>query len=127
MVLTGLVPPEKVAAYIRAMDILVHASYREGLPRTVPQALLCGVVPVAYDVDGTREVCIDAQTGRLAPVGNRGVIRAAVIDLADAPQDRARLAAAGRELCRERFAAETMVGALEEVYQKAVDAARRGA
>ena len=58
VVTTGLVPSERVAAHMRAMDVLVHPSYREGLPRTVPQALLCGVPVVATDVDGTREACI---------------------------------------------------------------------
>ncbi len=125
--LTGLVPSERVAAHMRAMDILVHPSYREGLPRTVPQALLCGVVPAAYDVDGTREACIEGKTGRLVPVGNRGALRAAVLELADSPADRERLAAEGRELCRKKFAAETMVEELEKVYERALKAARKGA
>src|SRR5205085_982530 len=55
VITTGLVPPECVPGLVRSMDILAHPSYREGLPRTVPQALLCGVAPVAYDVDGTGE------------------------------------------------------------------------
>src|SRR5262249_54855575 len=45
VIVTGLVPSDRVPAMIRAMDLLVHPSYREGLPRTVPQALLCGVAP----------------------------------------------------------------------------------
>ncbi len=119
MILTGLVPPERVAAHLRAADILAHPSYREGLPRTVPQALLCGVVPVAYDVDGTREACVEGETGRLVPVGNRAALRKAVMELADAPDERRRLAEAGRELCRVRFSAETMVKELERAYQRA--------
>ena len=69
VILTGLVPPEEVPPMIRAMDVLAHPSYREGLPRTVPQALLCGVCPVAYDADGTGEICRDGQTGGLADRG----------------------------------------------------------
>ena len=45
VVTTGLVPPDRVPDMIAAMDVLAHPSYREGLPRTVPQALLCGCVP----------------------------------------------------------------------------------
>ena len=55
----GLVPQERVPAMMRAMDLLVHPSYREGLPRTIPQALLTETPVVAYDTDGTREACID--------------------------------------------------------------------
>jgi glycosyltransferase involved in cell wall biosynthesis len=83
------------------------------------------VVPVAYDVDGTREACIEGKTGRLVSAGNRGGLRQAVLELADSPGERARLAAAGRELCRVRFAAETMVEHLEKVYEQALSVARR--
>jgi glycosyltransferase involved in cell wall biosynthesis len=120
VILTGLVAPERVAGFIRAMDILAHPSYREGLPRTVPQSLLCGVAPVAYDVDGTGEACIEGKTGRLVPVGDRAALRSAVMGLADSPDERRRLAEAGRELCRVRFSAETMVTELTKVYERAL-------
>lgn len=123
VVTTGLVPSEQVAAHIRAMDVLAHASYREGLPRTVPQALLCGVPVVAYDADGTREACLDMQTGRLVPLADRARLREAVRWMYDHPDDRARFAQAGREFCRVRFSAETMVDRLDEVYRTALDRA----
>ena len=34
------------------MDIVVHASLREGLARVLPQALISGKPAVSYDVDG---------------------------------------------------------------------------
>ena len=111
MVLTGLVPPERVPACMRAMDILIHASYREGLPRTVPQALLCGVVPIAYDADGTREVCIEGKTGKLVPVGSRARLRGAVLDLIDAPDERAERASHARHQ-RGRLGGLDLVGRL---------------
>ncbi|MFN0132613.1 MAG: glycosyltransferase [Phycisphaerales bacterium] len=127
IVLVGLVPPERIPGLIRAMDILAHPSYREGLPRTVPQALLAGVCPVAYDVDGTGEVCIDRETGRLVRVGDRAALRDAILSLADDPSERAALAERGRSHCRERFAARTMVDHLEQVYARAIMLARGGA
>lgn len=119
VILTGLVPSERVAPHIRAMDVLVHPSSREGLPRTVPQALLCGVCPVAYDADGTREACRDGETGLLAPVGDRGKLRSAVARLASDAPLRARLAATGREWCAKEFSVERMLDGLEAVYANA--------
>jgi glycosyltransferase involved in cell wall biosynthesis len=116
VITTGLVPSEQVAAQMRAMDVLVHPSYREGLPRTVPQALLCGVPVVAYDTDGTREACLDMTTGRLVPLADRARLRDAVRWMYDHPDDRARLAQQGREFCRTRFSAAFMVDHLEKVY-----------
>jgi glycosyltransferase involved in cell wall biosynthesis len=118
VLLTGLVPPQAIAGHIRAMDILAHTSYREGLPRTVPQALLCGVVPIAYDVDGTGEVCRDMETGRLVPPGDFGALRGAMLWLADNAEQRQHLAAAGREWCRLRFSADTMVDQLLHLYER---------
>jgi glycosyltransferase involved in cell wall biosynthesis len=125
ILLTGLVPPDDVPGHIRAMDILAHPSYREGLPRTVPQALLCGVAPVAYDVDGTGEVCRDMETGRLVPLGDRAALLEALVWLIDHPQERAAMALRGREWCTERFSAPRMVEELDCVYARALDRARR--
>jgi glycosyltransferase involved in cell wall biosynthesis len=118
VILTGLVPPERIPALMRAMDVLVHPSYREGLPRTVPQALLAGVPVVAYNTDGAGEACIDMRTGRLVPTGDIPALRAAIRWTIDHPAESRALAQAGRELCRTRFSAQTMVTALDQLYTR---------
>lgn len=123
VVTTGLVPPERVPRLIRAMDVLAHPSYREGLPRTVAQALLAGVCPVATDVDGTREACRHEVTGLLVPVGDPAALRHAVRRLHDDPALRHTLAERGREWCLHEFASETMVERLERVYADALASA----
>lgn len=126
VITTGLVPPERVPGLIRAMDVLAHPSYREGLPRTVPQALLAGVCPVATDVDGTREACRHEETGLLVPVSDPAALRHAVSRLYEDPGLRRKLAEHGREWCLHEFAAETMVERLEDVYADALARAGRG-
>ena len=54
-VFAGLVPPSEIPRYVALMDVLVHLSLREGLPRALPQALACGKPVVAFDVDGARD------------------------------------------------------------------------
>jgi glycosyltransferase involved in cell wall biosynthesis len=120
IILTGLVPPEQVPAMVSAMDILAHPSYREGLPRTVPQALLCGIPAIAYDVDGTGEVCRDMETGRLVALGDTAGLRAGINWLIDHPDERRAMGARGREECRTEFSAEHMVAELEKVYARAL-------
>ena len=44
----GLVPPTDVPRYVAGMDVLVHLSRREGLPRAAAQALAAGKPVVAY-------------------------------------------------------------------------------
>lgn len=125
VIFRGMVTPEAVPGLIRAMDVLAHPSSREGLPRTVPQALLCGVCPVAYDADGTREACIDGLTGRLVAVGDANGLREAIEFLYDHPHERYAMAERGRERCRDEFDAERMVSRLDDVYQRAIESARR--
>lgn len=133
VITTGLVPQQRIPAMMRAMDVLCHPSEREGLPRTVPQALLCGVPVVASDCDGTPEACLDPftdssipqarMTGRLFPVGDADKLRAAVRWMHEHPADRKRLGLQGRALCARAFSAETMVGQLSAVYEAAMQQA----
>jgi glycosyltransferase involved in cell wall biosynthesis len=118
---TGLVPPEQIPRMLLAMDVLAHPSYREGLPRSVVQALLSEVPAIAYDVDGTREVCIDGRTGRLVAPGDRAGLREAVLWLMDHPDERRTMGRQGREQCARRFDASVMVDELERLYQQVLE------
>jgi len=113
---TGLVPSEHIPKYLQAMDVLIHPSYREGLPRTVVQGLLSERPVIAYDVDGTREVCIDGVTGRLIEPGDLRALHDAVVELMRDSSKRAEMASIGREMCSKRFDAKQMVTNLEHVY-----------
>lgn len=120
VICTGLVPPDRIPGLVRSMDVLLHPSLREGLPRTVPQAMLCGVPVVATDADGTREACIDGETGALVPVGDAQAIQKAVVRMHEQPEERRAMGARGREIARIEFSAERMVQRLEEVYADAL-------
>lgn len=118
VVLTGLVPPDRVPRYLRAMDLLAHPSYREGLPRTVPQALLCGTAVAAYDGDGAGEACIDGRTGRLVPTGDVKALGQALTWMIEHDDQRRAWTEAGRALCATRFDHHTMVNHLEALYRQ---------
>ena len=111
-------PPERIPDLLAGFDILAHPSQWEGLPRTVVQALLMRVPAVAFDIDGTPEVVLDGQTGRLIRLGDEGGFVEALLALAGAADIRARMGAAGRAHCLERFDWRRMVDALEELYQR---------
>ncbi len=116
--LTGLVPPEEIPRLLAGCDLLAHTSQWEGLPRAVVQGLLLGLPAVAFAIDGTPEVVHDHQTGRLIDLNDQAGFVEALADLAGDADRRARLGTAGRDLCRQRFAAETMVTALAEMYEE---------
>jgi glycosyltransferase involved in cell wall biosynthesis len=113
---TGLVPPSRIPALVGAMDILVHASLREGLARALPQALIAGKPAVSFDVDGAREVVISGETGWLVPPLDIDQLADSLIRLAASPADRARLGGQGRTRFTDQFRHETMTRRLRELY-----------
>jgi len=123
--LTGLVPPVQVARLLPAMDLLVHPSYREGLPRAVAQAALEVIPSVVYNCDGADEVCIDHQTGRLVPTGDAQALRKAIAELASDASLRTQMGAAGQKMAVSRFDSEVMVDKLSQLYERLQSTAPR--
>lgn len=122
-VFAGLVRPGEIPRYMALMDVLVHLSLREGLPRTLPQALGCGKPVVAFDVDGAREVCRDGETGFLVRAGDAVGLTAAVIRLLQDKQLASTMGANGRTLVKEQFSAEHMVRQIDALYRQLMAAA----
>ena len=115
-IFTGLVPPEDVPRYTALMDILAHLSLREGLPRTVVQALAAGKPAVGFALDGTPEVIVDGETGRLCPPEDSKAVEEAILDLLRNPREAREMGAAGRQRVQEKFDWRHMVHCLEKAY-----------
>jgi glycosyltransferase involved in cell wall biosynthesis len=113
----GLVPPAEIPRWIGAMDMLVHASLREGLARALPQALIAGKPVVSYDIDGAREVAIHGETGFLVPPAWNNLTEP-LITLAGNEQLRRRLGQTGREQFTEQFRHEFMTRRIRELYER---------
>jgi glycosyltransferase involved in cell wall biosynthesis len=114
---TGLLPPSKIPLAIQSSDMLVHCSLREGLARTLPQAMLCGRPAISFDVDGAREV-VNENTGRLIEPKNVEQLIDACAELIEDKDFRQKLGRAGRESIKKKFAPDTMIDTIEEVYRK---------
>ena len=117
-IFTGLVRPEEIPGYVAQMDVLVHLSLREGLPRTLPQALAAGKPVVAFDVDGAREVCREGETGFLIRAEDSAGVAAAVIRLFQDRALAAKFGEQGRQRVRAEFGEEQMVRKLDELYRR---------
>jgi len=114
---TGLLPPGQIPLAIQSSDILVHCSLREGLARTLPQAMLCGRPAISFDVDGAKEV-VNENTGRLIEPKNIEQLTKACAELIEDEGLRKKLGENGRNSVKEKFAPETMVDTIEAVYEK---------
>ena len=116
VVFTGLVAPTDVPPLVGIMDLLVHLSLREGLPRALPQALAAARPIVAYDADGAREVCLENETGFLLRPGDLPGLYERLLRLAEDAALRERLGRCGRQFVQPRFDVERMVDDLHQLY-----------
>ena len=117
-VFTGLVAPDEVPPLIGAMDVLVHTSYREGLARALPQALIAGRPVVSYDIDGAREVAVSGETGFLIPPGDTTALGDALVRLAGEEVLRHRLGREGRSRFTDQFRHQTMTTRIRALYER---------
>jgi len=116
VVFTGLVAPAAVPPLVGIMDLLVHLSLREGLPRALPQALAAARPVVAYDSDGAGEVCLENETGFLLRPGDLPGLHERLLRLAQDAALRERLGRCGRQFVQERFGVQRMVDDLHQLY-----------
>jgi glycosyltransferase involved in cell wall biosynthesis len=94
LVLTGL--RSDIPDLLAALDIFTLPSYREGMPRTIIEAMMTALPVVATDIRGSREEVVDGETGLLVPVRNDTALAAALQTLVDDPEARTRMGRAGR-------------------------------
>ena len=98
-------------------QIAVLPSRREGLPKSLLEAVAFGRTMVATDVPGCREIVRHEDTGLLVPVDDAPALAAAIATLAGSPEQRARYGAAARRLVMERFAADAIGRQTVELYR----------
>ncbi|MCM8758414.1 MAG: glycosyltransferase family 4 protein [Candidatus Omnitrophica bacterium] len=113
---TGLVDPEKIPFFASAVDIGVHTSLREGLPRAVVQILAAGKPVIAFDVDGAREVVRDGINGFLIPAKDEKLLEERLRYLIENPKTSENMGRIGQKMVFEEYSVEKMIEKTEKVY-----------
>ena len=107
--------PERLLA---AADIVVLPSLYEGLPLVAIEALATGRPMVATDIDGTREIVIQSDTGLLVPPADSVALARAIERLLGFPELGAELGARGRNLVERTFDVRRQVEQTVRVYDE---------
>ncbi|MEZ5566176.1 MAG: glycosyltransferase family 4 protein [Gammaproteobacteria bacterium] len=94
---------EDVRPALANADVYVLPSYREGLPRTVLEAMASGRPIITTDVPGCRETVRNGENGYLVPPRNVPALVDAMLRFVDNPQLVAVMGAASRRQAEERF------------------------
>ena len=107
-VLTG--HTDSVGDYLKAMDIFVLPTYREGFPRSVLEAMATGLPVIATNIRGCREAVVDGETGILVQPRDITALTKAVLHLMGDRERRYRMGDAGRRRVIANFEEKRMAG-----------------
>jgi glycosyltransferase involved in cell wall biosynthesis len=95
LIATGI--RDDIPSLLSVMDVFCMPSYREGMPRTIIEAMMMSKPVVATDIRGSREEVVHEQTGIIVPVQNIGGLVSAIRRMAEDPEWATQLGNAGRE------------------------------
>jgi glycosyltransferase involved in cell wall biosynthesis len=104
-----------VPALLAGTDVFVLPSRREGLPRSVLEALAAGVPVVATDVRGNRDLVEDGRNGFLVKVGDATGLAQALLTLLQDESLRTRMGVEGRARARD-YALDRVIREMAAIY-----------
>jgi glycosyltransferase involved in cell wall biosynthesis len=107
-----------IADILKGSHIVCLPSYREGLPKSLLEALSCGRPIITTDVPGCREVCADGVNGLLVPARDSIALSNAIEKLAINPELRQAMGRAGRLRAESEFSNEIVCAQTLELYRR---------
>jgi glycosyltransferase involved in cell wall biosynthesis len=99
----GVIGQERLPSVYAAADAFVLASFTEGHPKVLIEAMACGVPCVASSCDGNRSLVTEGETGLLFDPRRPDELARALERVLSEPALAACLARRGRELVLERY------------------------
>jgi glycosyltransferase involved in cell wall biosynthesis len=108
-----------VGAVYRELDVAVHAStLPEPYGNVIVEAMAHRTAVVAAAAGGPLELVDDGRTGLLVRPGDPGELARAIARLLRDPDERSRLARAGREHVERHFSVERDARTIESIYRR---------
>jgi glycosyltransferase involved in cell wall biosynthesis len=107
-------------------DVLVLASWAEGLPNAMIEAMAAGVAVVVSAVGNVPDVVADGREALLVPPRDVAAIRRAIQRLLNDPPMRKAIAARGHEFVRKNYAVEPAIEILSREVRAAIEDRQHG-
>lgn len=112
--LAGFIP--RANQYLKAFDIFVLPSLKEGLPYVVMEAMAASLPAVATDVGGLSDLITSGQDGILVPPKDPAALTDALRALCQDAGTRAKIGAHARETAATKFAFRAMLERTINLY-----------
>ena len=94
---------QDILEFFRVADLFVLASFLEGLPISIIEAMSLGIPTVSTNINGIPEAIIDEETGVLVEPGDATALSQAMIRLRSDDELRNRIAKTGQSFAVEKF------------------------
>ncbi len=117
---TGVQAQDEVARTLADSDVLVLASFAEGVPVVLMEAMASGKPVIATQVAGVSELVKDNVNGLIVPPGDVDTLSKKITYLAENPSIRAKMGKAGRETVRAAFDVRTEAARLKTMIDEPV-------
>ncbi|MGI9214100.1 MAG: glycosyltransferase [Gammaproteobacteria bacterium] len=108
---------QDVAVAYQDAHIVVLPSYREGLPKSLLEALACAKAIVTTDVPGCREVVKHGINGYLVPKQDSSKLAEVLLSLMQDPELIINMGNAGREIATKEFSNEIILPKILDLYK----------
>jgi glycosyltransferase involved in cell wall biosynthesis len=112
---------DDVPELMAAMDLVILASYAEGIPRVLMEAAALGKPAIGTDVRGTRETIVDGVTGRLVPVKDPGALADAIVEVLADPARAAEMGQAARGYAEAHFDERDFFRRTDKEYRRLIE------
>ncbi|MCD4737033.1 MAG: glycosyltransferase [Bacteroidales bacterium] len=117
----GNIPPARIPKLMRDHYLFILPSYWEGRPSVVHEAMAAAMPVLATDIDGTRELVTDGQTGWLVPLGDVNALSSVLDDLIGGKKNLEAAGLAGRQWMLEQgLTWDETARRYHELYYKAM-------
>lgn len=113
-------PHAQMAELFRAAQVVVSPSTHDGTPNTLLEAMSCGCLPVAGDLDSIREWIKPGENGLLVDPGDPRALAAAILRGLNDPALRRQAAEKNAALIAERAEYVRNMARVVELYKKLI-------
>ncbi len=107
-----------VRPWLKASDVLVHPSYREGFPNVILEAGAMELPCIVTDINGSNEVILPGRNGLIVPTHDADALAAAMMQMLDHPEQVKAMGNEARPLIASRFDRRDVHKALLERYKE---------
>ena len=109
-----------VEDFLSIMDIWTLPSYREGLPRSIQEAMAMGLPVVATNIRGCRNLVVENKTGLLVSSKNVNELTSALYKLIKDDKLRHKFGIAGRAHAQENFNNNIVMSRMYDGYMSVI-------